>query len=176
MIRRSLSMLVLLWLLGLAWFAVFLPGPADPVRTDAIIVLTGAPGRLSHGLHLLETKQADRLLVSGVDRSVKRSEFDLAQNVPASLSACCIDLGKDAVDTVTNAREAAAWTRKHKFRTVRLVTTDWHMRRARFELERTLDGDASVVGDAVKSEPGMSMLVKEYNKLIARHISVLFGL
>ena len=176
MIRRMASFLVLCWLVGLAWFAIFLPGPSAPVRTDAIIVLTGGPGRLRHGIVLLETKQAERLLVSGVDRSVKRTEFDLAQNVPPYLSACCIDLGKDAVDTVTNARESANWIRKHKFRSVRLVTTDWHMRRARFELERALGDDATVVGDAVKSAPGLDTLLREYNKLLARHVSVLVGL
>ena len=176
MIRRFLSLLLLAWLLGLVWFAVFLPGPAEPVRTDAIIVLTGGPGRMRHAIDVLEAKQADRLLVSGVDRSVKRGEFEVAQNVPAHLSACCIDLGKDAVDTVTNARESAAWIRKHEFRTVRLVTTDWHMRRARFELQRALGDDATVIGDAVKSAPGMATLIREYNKFVARRIAVLMGL
>jgi uncharacterized SAM-binding protein YcdF (DUF218 family) len=174
-IRRICAILALAWLLGLAWFAVSLPGPSNAPRTDGIVVLTGAPGRLQRGLALLEGGQASRMLVSGVDRSVRRSEFEIAYNVPARLSACCVDLGKNAVDTVSNAQETAAWVRLHKMRTVRLVTTDWHMSRAQFELRRALGNDATVVGDAVRSHPSLGILVKEYNKLLARRVSVLFG-
>ncbi len=175
MIRRIVSLIVLLWLLGLAWFMVMLPAPSDVARTDAVIVLTGAPGRFQRGLQVLEAGRARRMLVSGVDRSVRRSEFEIAQNVPKELSRCCIDLGKDAVDTVTNAREAAVWVQRHHFKSVRLVTTDWHMRRARFEFERAFGDKVVVIGDAVKSNPGLTILVKEYNKLIARRVAALFG-
>ena len=175
MIRRILSSVVLIWLLGLAWFMVMLPGPSDVARTDGVIVLTGAPGRFQRGLQVLAAGRADRLLVSGVDRSVRRREFEIAQNVPQYLSLCCIDLGKDAVDTVTNAREAAIWVQRHKFRSIRLVTTDWHMRRAQFEMERALGDKVIVIGDAVKSDPGLTILVKEYNKLLARRLVAIFG-
>jgi uncharacterized SAM-binding protein YcdF (DUF218 family) len=168
-------LIAVVWLLGLAWFAIFLPGPSNVARTDAIVVLTGGPGRFKRGLAVLAAGRAQRLLVSGVDRSVKRVEFDVAQRVPPQLSACCIDLGKDAVDTVSNAQEAAGWMHRHKFRSVRLITTDWHMRRARFELGRAMGNDAVIVSDAVPSQPDLLTLFVEYNKLLARLVSVAFG-
>jgi uncharacterized SAM-binding protein YcdF (DUF218 family) len=173
--RRIVSLIAVVWLLGLAWFAIFLPGPSAVARTDAIVVLTGGPGRFKRGLAVLAAGRAQRLLVSGVDRSVKRVEFDVAQRVPPQLSACCIDLGKDAVDTVSNAQEAAAWMHRHKFKSVRLITTDWHMRRARFELGRAMGRDTVIVSDAVPSQPNLLTLFVEYNKLLARLVSVAFG-
>jgi uncharacterized SAM-binding protein YcdF (DUF218 family) len=174
-IRRIVSLIVIVWLLGLAWFAIFLPGPSDVARTDAIVVLTGAPGRFKRGLAVLAAGRAQRLLVSGVDRSVKRIEFDAAQHVPPQLSACCIDLGKDAVDTISNAREAAEWAQRRKFKSVRLITTDWHMRRAQFEFHRALGNDVMIASDAVPSQPNLVTLFIEYNKLLARFVSVAFG-
>ena len=41
MIRRVLSFVFLVWVIGFLWFVVALPPPAqEPARTDAVIVLT----------------------------------------------------------------------------------------------------------------------------------------
>jgi uncharacterized SAM-binding protein YcdF (DUF218 family) len=173
--RKLLALLLVAWVLGFAWFAIFLPGPAEPSRTDAIVVLTGSPGRVARGLDLLKDGQAKRMLVSGVDSSVRRAEFDAAQNVPRRLSACCIDLEKNSVDTISNARETARWLNGHGYTSVRLVTTDWHMRRARLDLDRALGDGVRIVPDAVRSPPNLGQLFREYNKLIARYVATLFG-
>ena len=115
------------------------------------------------------------MLVSGVDPSVRAAELIAVQNAPQQLFACCVDLGKTAIDTRTNAEESAAWINLHKFRTIRLVTTDWHMPRARFELARQLSGDIVITNDAVESTPGLWVLMREYNKYWLRRISALFG-
>ena len=175
MIRRIIALIVLVWLLGLAWFIVSLPGPAGEQRTDAIVVLTGAKGRIERGLIQLQEKRAKRMLVSGVFPLVSENELAVVQNAPRKLFTCCIDLGKEAVNTRTNADETAAWLARNKFTSVRLITTDWHMRRARFELEQQVGDNVIIVPDAVKSAPGLFILITEYNKLIARRVSALFG-
>lgn len=175
MIRRITAFILILYALGLASFVLMLPRAATLAPADGIVVLTGGRGRLQQGLKHLEAGHAKRMLVSGVDRTVRRSEIDQVYKIPPKLSACCIDLGKDAVDTISNAQETAAWVRRYKFRSVILVTSDWHMQRARFELERALGDDARVIGDAVKSDARFATLFKEYNKYLARRISVLFG-
>ena len=43
------------------------------------------------------------------------------------------------MDTRSNAEETARWLRGHRYRTVRLVTADWHLRRARMELEAAME-------------------------------------
>jgi len=47
------------------------------------------------------------------------------------------------------------------------VTTDWHMRRAAGELDRTLPDHVTVIRDAVPSQPDLGTLFLEYHKLLA---------
>jgi uncharacterized SAM-binding protein YcdF (DUF218 family) len=175
-IRRLLSLPLLVWALGFALFVVALPQPADDQDTDAIVVLTGAPGRIERGLQILQSREAKRMLISGVNRSVRPHELAFAQRVPKELFDCCIDLGTEAVDTRSNAMETARWIARRRYRTVRLITTDWHMRRARFELSRALDADVEIVTDAVKSRAGFGILFKEYHKYLLSRLGSLVGL
>ncbi|MBU0864395.1 MAG: YdcF family protein, partial [Alphaproteobacteria bacterium] len=64
MIKRLISLLFLAWVLGFAWFALLLPLPAPAQKTDAIVVLTGGPGRIDRALERLEAGDAKRLLIS----------------------------------------------------------------------------------------------------------------
>jgi len=48
------------------------------------------------------------------------------------------------------------------------VTTDWHMRRAAFELKVAGPRGLIIVEDAVPSHPSMKELFMEYNKYVAR--------
>ena len=165
---RLLSGLALLWALGFALFATTLPGRAEAdVRTDGVIVLTGGPGRLQQGLAALKAGAAKRLLISGVDRLVKRHELAIAYRIPADLMAK-VDLGHESVDTRSNADEAKAWIDAHHYRSIRLVTTDWHMPRAKLELVRVKRGGVTIVPDAVISEPSFQVLMREYNKYLLR--------
>lgn len=176
MISRAFSFIALIYVLGYALFAVLLPRPGDDRRTDAIVVLTGAPKRIERGLDLLERGRASRMLVSGVARTVRPNELAVQYPAGARLFGCCIDLGREAIDTRSNAEEVARWVAKRKFKSVRLVTTDWHMPRARFELARRLPDDVVLVGDAVESNPRFIHLFTEYNKYLLRRASVLLGM
>ncbi|MFW2830762.1 YdcF family protein [Sphingomonas sp. ID0503] len=179
MIARLFSLLLIVWALGFGWFASTLPAPADNSTTDAIVVLTGGAGRIERGVALLSAGKAKRLLVSGVDPTVRPHELALQAKAPAALFDCCVDLGREAVDTRSNADETVRWLRRRHYVSVRLVTTDWHMPRARFELERALGREGAAVtilADAVRSEPGFAMLLAEYNKYLLRRMAVIFGL
>jgi uncharacterized SAM-binding protein YcdF (DUF218 family) len=175
-IRRAVSAVLLLYILGYALFAVLLPRPAEERPTDAIVVLTGGAKRIERGLALMEKKLAKRMLVSGVARTVRPEELAAEYQANGALFRCCVDLGRESVDTRSNAEEVARWMEKHRFRSMRLVTTDWHMPRARFELSRRLGGEIAVVGDAVESNPSFAQLFTEYNKYLLRRSAVLVGL
>jgi len=171
MIRRFLAFLLLAWLLGFAWFAVFLPQPAGDEKTDGVVVVTGAGGRIERGIEVLQQGWSKKLLVSGVDSEVKPGELAAEYDIPMPLMDCCITLGYDAVDTRTNAAEAASWAADNRMRTVRLVTSDWHMRRAAYEMQSSLTGDTEIVRDAVTTEPKLSMLFLEYHKYLFGHLA-----
>ena len=177
MIVRLLSVAGLIWALGFALFASILPGAADPgIVTDAIVVVTGGPGRIARGFALLERGRARRMFVSGVDRRVRPADLAVQYRAPARLVACCVELGRDSVDTRTNAAETVRWLGLRGLRSVRLVTTDWHMPRARFELARIMPAGTTILPDAVPSEPGLAVLVAEYNKWLLRRIAAPLGL
>ncbi|HEX8442918.1 MAG TPA: YdcF family protein [Allosphingosinicella sp.] len=175
MIARIAAFLLLFYILGYALFAVLLPGAGDDRRTDAIVVLTGGAKRLERGIDLLQRGRAERMLISGVDRAVRPSELAARYKAEQRLFDCCIDLGREAVDTRSNAEETANWLERHKFKSVRLVTTDWHMPRARLELSRKSDGLA-IVTDAIESSPRFRTLFTEYNKFVLRQAAILVGI
>ncbi len=176
MIVRAVALAALGWMLGFIWFAVFLPQPLDGRRTDAIVVLTGGAGRIDRGLALLESGAAKRMLISGVDRSVRPNELAAEYDAPRRLFSCCITLGREAIDTRSNAIETAHWLERRDFATVRLITTDWHMRRAALELRQALPGEVSIVYDAVPSRPSLRILMREYNKYLLRRAAALLGI
>lgn len=177
MIRRAFSLLFLVWAIGFLWFVVALPQPAkESVKTDAVIVPTGGPGRIARGLKVLNSGEAKRMLVSGVDPEVRPQEFAAEFGVSPREMACCITLGFAAVDTRSNAAETAKWVAQNEIRSLRLVTTDWHMRRAAGELDRTLPGHVTVIRDAVPSQPSLKTLFIEYHKLLASRAAGLVDL
>ena len=171
MFRRGASFLLLVWLAGFLWFALALPQPHDGGKSDAVVVFTGGEGRIPRGLEVLEKGWAGKLLVSGVDREVRPREFVAEYAVPARTMECCVTLGFESYDTRSNAGEATRWLADGHYKSVRLVTTDWHMRRAAYELRRLLPEGVSVIFDAVPSEPKLSILFLEYHKLLASHVS-----
>jgi len=174
-IARFIAAVVLVFAIGFVWFAVTLPHPAGDRATDAIVVVTGGPGRVQRGLALLEEKRAQRMLVSGADRRVRPRELAAAYHAPPALVACCVDLGYEAADTRSNADETVAWLRTHHYRSVRLVTSNWHMRRARFELARMLPDDILLVPDAVSATPDLTLLFKEYCKYLLHRVTAPLG-
>ncbi|MFA7596028.1 MAG: YdcF family protein [Novosphingobium sp.] len=171
MIRRILAGAVIFWLLGFVLFSVALPQPVDEGKTDAVVVPTGSGGRIARGLEVLRRSQARKMLVTGVDPEVKPKEFAAQFVVEPQLMQCCVTLGAEAADTRGNALETADWMRREKLHSLRLVTSDWHMRRAALELRRELPDDIELTKDAVATQPTLRTLFLEYNKLLASFLA-----
>jgi uncharacterized SAM-binding protein YcdF (DUF218 family) len=174
-IRRLVAVLAIGWALGFAAFALLLGRPLGADTTDAIVVPTGAAGRIEHALALLRQGTAHRLLITGVAPGVRAADLATRTGAPPSLFACCVDLGPDAVDTRGNARETARWVRAHGYHSIRIVTSDWHVARARMELVAALGPGIVVLSDGVPSEPPLGTLVNEYDKLILRRVALWAG-
>ncbi len=181
---RILGVTVLLaatvWSVGLSRFVGGIPTrpPAATDATDAIVVLTGGSGRLDAGLELLDAGQAQELFVSGVYRGVDVAALlRLSQGNPDHLQ-CCIALGYVASNTRENALETAGWMQRQGYRSLRLVTANYHMPRSLVEFQRqmpTVDiSQYPIVSENVDLtlwwRPTTALLlVSEYNKyLIAR--------
>jgi len=121
---------------------------SNDTKTDAIVVLTGGSSRLEEGLDLLAQKTAKKLFVSGVYRGVDvRRLLALSQGNPEEL-VCCVKLGYAAVSTQGNAAETKAWIDIEGFKTIRLVTSSYHMPRSINEFSYQMP-DVTVIPHAV---------------------------
>ena len=173
MILRLMSLLLVLYALGFALFGVTLGEVATTEKTDAVVVLTGGAGRIERGASVMADGLAQRMLIAGADPSVRRADLStrLSKRERKALR-CCTDLGSESVDTRSNAEEAERWLDKNGYKSMRLVTSDWHMRRAGWEFERLLGDKHRIVQDAVQTEPRLLTLFGEYNKYLLRRVAV----
>ncbi|MEO6433047.1 MAG: YdcF family protein [Sphingomicrobium sp.] len=173
MIARAFAFALLAYLLGFILFAFTLPREA-PVgqRADAAVVLTGGPGRIEHAVDVLARGDVKRVLVAGADPLVTKDDIARRVKGQARLVRCCVDLGSESVDTRSNAEEASRWLTRHRYRSLVLVTSNWHMRRSRYEFAKVLGNRYALTTDAVASEPGFVTLFGEYNKFVLRRLAV----
>jgi len=153
--------------------------PSDP-RADAIVVLTGGSARIDEALRLLSEGRAARLLISGVNPSVTAT--DLANLVESGLRDeldCCVDIDRQAIDTVSNAAETREWAAEHGFSSLIVVTSDYHMPRSMIELAAAMPTATLIpfpvsnpdlgFGDWWRRPATFTLLLREYGKyLIAK--------
>ncbi|WP_118858125.1 YdcF family protein [Sphingomonas mesophila] len=173
MIVRLGSLLIILYGLGFVLFSVTLGTPAPAaVRTEAIVAITGGEGRIEQGIAILAEERGKRMLIAGADPAVTKRDLVRRLGGKRRLVDCCVDLGSESVDTRSNAEEARRWVERRGYRSIRLITSDWHMRRASYEFRRQFDKDVTIVPDAVRSEPRFVTLFGEYNKYILRRLAV----
>lgn len=149
---------------------------------DGIVVLTGGSSRVSDAVELLARGYGRRLLISGVHPTNDVS--DISRSVPDSqaLLDCCADLDRSAVNTRSNASETRRWAHERGFRSLIVVTSNYHMPRAIVELSHAMpDIDLipfAVVSDRWRDEPwwtngaAMRLLLSEYVKYVAAEVRV----
>jgi len=136
-VRKSLAFMarivlvaILAYCLGFILFATTLPHrPTSVAHADAVVTLTGGDSRLDTAVYLLENGFAKRLLITGVHPSITKPEIRQIAHGGAKFD-CCADLDFAAEDTRENAAEAAGWMRAHRFRSLILVTANYHMPRS----------------------------------------------
>jgi uncharacterized SAM-binding protein YcdF (DUF218 family) len=115
-----------------------LAAPKNPEEADAIIVLTGGQARLDAALSLLKSGKGQRLLISGVNPRADLDDLQAVTGGDKMLFSCCIDIDHAALDTIGNAEESAKWVEIHAYRSVLLVTNNYHMPRSLLEMGRLL--------------------------------------
>ena len=173
-----------LWLVGLALFSVvsLSAKPQTPAQTsDAIVVLTGGQNRVDQGLILFANGKASHLFISGVHPDVKKREITRLWAGETSLPPCCIALGKTATTTVENAIETAEWAKDNDIQSIRLVTSNYHMARAKLELSAKMR-DVEILTHPIQQDDLdtaeqriWELLFSEYHKYLLRFVQLLFS-
>jgi uncharacterized SAM-binding protein YcdF (DUF218 family) len=181
-LRRLILPMAVLFLAyagGLVWFARGVTGAVEATdtdsATDAIVVLTGGSQRVQAGLQLLAAGRAKKLFVSGVYHGTDVSALLHVQRQTPDALQCCIVLGHTADNTYGNALETAAWVRQEGYTSLRLVTANYHMRRALLEFARAMP-EVRIVPNPVFPEtvrerwwawPGtLDLVIGEYDKYL----------
>jgi len=128
------------YFIGFAVFVAELPGVAPrAVQADAVVALTGGEDRLDTAVALFERGVGRRLLISGVHSFMTK---DLLRPLVhgGRRFDCCADLGFAATNTRGNAMETATWVRTHGYRSIVVVTANYHMPRSLEEFSVAMPG------------------------------------
>lgn len=151
-------------------------------KADGIVVLTGGSSRVSDAMELLAAGYGRRLLISGVHPTSTAS--DISRTLPEnhSFMTCCVDLDRSAVSTRGNAAETLRWVRERGFKSLIVVTSNYHMPRAIVEFSHAMPDITlipfAVVGDKWREEPWwtspstLRLLLSEYVKYVAAELRV----
>jgi uncharacterized SAM-binding protein YcdF (DUF218 family) len=160
---------------GFLWFTSRVP-PSEITltgTTDGIVVLTGDSARISEAIELLAHRRGKRLLISGAGTTaaeISRLNPDFTRWIQ-----CCVDFDR-ALNTLGNAIETRRWAERRRFRSLTVVTSDYHMPRAMAEIAHQLPNTRlvayPVISERLRAEhwwtsgPAMRVLLAEYVKYV----------
>ncbi len=156
---------------------------------EAIVVLTGARGRIPRAVQLLRQRDDGYMLISGAGKGITKKDL-LNQQGDAAGGATQlwerIEVEDLATSTIENAQETAKYLRDKKIQKVILVTSDYHMPRALAIFRRVYPGveyfpypvssvAASTVGDTSRVIESYAKPSIEFFKwFLFRHIFIHF--
>jgi uncharacterized SAM-binding protein YcdF (DUF218 family) len=162
---------------GFLWFIWRVP--ADEIalerNADGIVALTGGASRIADAIELLASGRGKRLLISGANRATNSNEISRLNPEFERWVRCCVDIDR-SLNTLGNAIETRRWAESRGFRSLIVVTSNYHMPRALAEIAHQLPGVAlvpfPVVTDRQRAEPWWSggtttrLMLSEYVKYI----------
>ena len=170
MLRRHLpATLALVFLAALLVSSAFIfvwPSSDTPTQASAVVVLSGAKNRLTKAEQLIRAGVAPVLAISSVLRT---------PNWHAALRLCragryhgarvlCFEASP--YSTRGEAENVARMARAHGWRSLVVVTSRYHIRRAKLLFERCFPGRVQTVGAPFAWTELPSILPSEWSKLV----------
>lgn len=124
---------------------VFLPAVEGPGRADAVVVLAGSKHeRLDRGLELMRDGVAPILVISdGLDPRQPRANRLCRRGRGDGFRVLCFTPDPDS--TRGEARAVGELAASRRWRRVLLVTSTFHVTRARMLFDRCVDGDVDAI-------------------------------
>jgi len=184
--RSAIAMCAIALLVLAGGFALFLWSlPADEIvlqrDADGIVVLTGGASRISDAIELLAAGRGKRLLISGVNRATTSGEISRLIPDYGRMVSCCVDFDR-SLNTLGNAIETKHWAESRGFRSLIVVTSNYHMPRAIAEIAHQLPDVAllpfPVIADKLHAEPWwthgttMKLMFSEYLKYVVAQMRI----
>lgn len=180
-VKKLLLLIFMVWLAGYGMFVFRVTNqkPAEPQKqTEAIVVLTGGKNRIYEGLKLFSQNSAPKLFITGVNESVTKNDITKIWSKKDDLPRCCIILGHKATTTLENAVETQNWITENKIKSIRMVTSAYHMDRAKLEFHNLMHDIEIIPHPVEKQDPPLSdirfwkITFSEYNKIIFRYATL----
>ena len=179
MIKKIITILcslLVFWLIGLGIFNYCINHIKvdEATKTDAIVVLTGGRHRLFVAIQLLNKGLSDKLFISGVQKGTSLRDLEAKNDIKIANTKDIV-LDRIATNTFENARETSSWIAKQDIKSIRLVTSNYHLFRSLVEFRRW-NKDVNIILHPVFSEKikmswwksfdSFYFLAEEYNKFL----------
>ncbi len=172
------------WFCGFIWFGQKINdyNDYDLKYTDAIVVLTGGRNRIAKAVKLMNNNMAEHLFISGVEKHTSLEAIIKSLKISIN-NPDKVELGYDATDTIGNAREIKDWVEKNNIKSVRLITSNYHIPRSLaeikaynlpLEIELTPVYSENVANYWWQSWGTFKLIVSEYNKYLVVVLRNLF--
>jgi uncharacterized SAM-binding protein YcdF (DUF218 family) len=172
--------------LGFLWFLWHVPDDEIALTgtADGIVALTGGASRIADAIELLASGRGRRLLISGANRATTSEEISRLNPEFDRWVRCCVDFDR-SLNTLGNAIETRRWAERRGFRSLIVVTSNYHMPRALAELAHQLPNVAlvpfPVVTDRQRARPWwasvaeVKLMLLEYLKYVLAKLRVALG-
>lgn len=156
----------------------------EPV--DVIVCLTGGRGRIRRALELLDMGYGKRLYIVGADPAASLNQIlkEVGWVGPINYSKIFID--RNSKNTIENALEVRDYMRTNRVKSLLLVSSIYHGRRAAYIFDRVLSGSGYRMhmtwyesepfegGVWYRSATGIWVTVSEYLKFFLTYIRLGF--
>lgn len=146
--RKYLISIVFLILVYISYLFIDYAGQVKSIspgelKADAIVVLTGGKGRADVGLSLLRKGSGEALILSGVNEDSDVESIFLGYMVNKAEKEKII-LEKRSRSTYENAVEVRRIIEKKGFKSMILITSGYHMKRAEFIFKKIMPPDINI--------------------------------
>lgn len=165
------------WVLGFITFLILIPSPNKNIseikKVDAIVILTGDYLRLEKGVEAFFNSDAKKILISGVHKHTPKKAVlrRIKQLVKKDVKPEELYLGNIANSTISNATEAKIFMDLNKYKSLNLVTSNYHIPRSLMLFKRAMPNyeisyTAAGLNKTELIKTKWRYLITEYHKLI----------
>jgi uncharacterized SAM-binding protein YcdF (DUF218 family) len=159
---------------------------------DAVVVFTGDKGRISKAFELIQQWPESKLIISGVHGQLSLENIARAQipnyekldDVHSSNKLIQLDLDYEAANTLENVQQTLERVEREQFKTLLVVTSDYHVFRARQIFRKTKlrlknANQLEVYFEGIESHwsnlTNIKRLIKESFKIMSASIVLVFN-
>lgn len=122
----------------------FSQSSGDAPYADVIVVLTGGVGRVEEGLRLFREGRGGLLIISGVEGSSKLDAIFPGRDLKRGVDTSRIILDVESKSTLDNAVNVKKIIEAKEFKSLILVTSNYHIKRASTIFRKAIKEDVAI--------------------------------